>query len=276
MDISPRTVLSASLRDFRRCWPQLLVTDLLARGLAVAVLVPLVGLLLRLFLATTATGVVADQAIVSFLLHPAGLAALVVVGAVSLGILFVETGQLMVIAFGAIEDRRVTWLDALLHTFRRAVGLFRLAVFAVVRLLLIALPCLAAVGAVYWLLLTRFDINYYLTAKPPEFVAAVVVSGLLLAAMALVTISKIAGWLLSVPMVLFEEMGGRRALGASESATSGKRRTLTVWIVGWLAATALLSMTVTFVVASISDVLVPLASSNAEFCLPMRKRRLPA
>jgi glycerophosphoryl diester phosphodiesterase len=67
--------------------------------------------------------------------------------------------------------------------------------------------------------------------------------------------------------VLFEEIGGRRALGASESATSGKRRTLTVWIVGWLAATALFSMAVTFVVGSISDVLVPRASSNATLLL---------
>ena len=38
------------LRDFRRTWPQLLLTDLLARTLALVILTPAVALLLKLFL----------------------------------------------------------------------------------------------------------------------------------------------------------------------------------------------------------------------------------
>ena len=154
-----------------------MLTDLLARILAVVIIAPAVGLLGKLFLWRTATGVVTDEAIVSFLLHPFGMAALVVIAAVSLGVLFAETGQLMVIGFGAIEDRRVTWLDALLYTYRRAVALVHLAGAAVVRLLLISAPFLAAVGGVYWLLVRTHDINYYLARKPPEFMAAVMAVG---------------------------------------------------------------------------------------------------
>ena len=44
---------------------------------------------------------------------------------------------------------------------------------AVPRLLLIALPFLATIGALYWVFLRTYDINYYLTQKPPEFLAAV-------------------------------------------------------------------------------------------------------
>ena len=76
------SVLKEALGDFRRTWPQLVLTDLLARILAVVIIAPVVGLLVKLFLWRTTTGVVTDEAIVSFLLHPFGMAALVAIAAV--------------------------------------------------------------------------------------------------------------------------------------------------------------------------------------------------
>ncbi len=244
-----------------------MLTDLLARALAVTILTPLVGLLLKLFLTTTETGVVADQAIVSFLLHPIGMATLVIVSAVSLSILFAETGQLMVIAFGAVEDRRVTWLDAVIYAYRRAMNLVPLAGHTVIRLLIIAVPFVAAIAGAAWLLLRTYDINYYLSHKPPEFLAAVAIAGLLALVMVLVMTSRIAGWLLSLPMVLFEEIGGRDSLRASEKATSAHRRKLGIWIIGWIVATALLAMSATFLVGSAAGFLVPRVTSNITLLL---------
>ena len=134
--------------------------------------------------------------------------------------LFAETGVLMVIRFGAIEERRVTWLEAVRYAFKRVLKLVYIVWFAVVRLLLIALPFLVAVGVLYWLLLQKYDINYYLTEKPPEFQAATVIAGVLLTVMAVVFIIKIAGWLLALPMVLFEATRGKKALRASISSVS--------------------------------------------------------
>jgi glycerophosphoryl diester phosphodiesterase len=267
MKVTPRTILVESLRDFRRAWAQLILTDLLGRVLAIVVLTPLVGLLLKVFLATTATGVVTDGAIVDFLLHPTGLAALLVVGAVSLGILFAETGQLMVIGFACIEDRRATWFDALKYAFGRVGALIDLAWFAVVRLLLISLPFLVAVGALYWFLLRAYDINYYLTQKPPEFLAAVVIAGLVLTVMALLIIIRISGWLLALPMVLFEGMGGRQAMRASQEATVAHRRKIALWLVEWIVAVVLLSALVSFVAVRLGDVLISSASSNLTLLL---------
>ena len=115
MNVSAWSLVKDSFGDLRRVWPQLVLTDLAARILAVVIIAPTVGLLGKLFLWRTASGVVTYEAIVSFLLHPFGMAALVVMGAVSLGVLFAEMGQLMVIAFGAVEDRKVTWLDAVAY-----------------------------------------------------------------------------------------------------------------------------------------------------------------
>ncbi len=55
MKLSARTILAESLRDLRCSWPQLLAADLIARIIALALLTPLCGLLLKLFLATTAS-----------------------------------------------------------------------------------------------------------------------------------------------------------------------------------------------------------------------------
>jgi glycerophosphoryl diester phosphodiesterase len=251
----------------RRTWPQLVLTDLLARILAVVIIAPAVGLLGKLFLWRTTTGVVTDEAIVSFLLHPFGMTALVLVAAVSLGVLFAETGQLMVIGYGAMENRRVTWLDALFYAYRRAVALVRLAGAGVVRLLLISLPFLAAGGGVYWLLNRTHDINYYLARKPPEFKAAVAAVGLLLAVLALIIASKIASWLLALPMVLFERMGGKQALQSSDSTTRPQRRKLTLWLLGYLAFTAMLSTAVTTIVGWLGGFAVARGTSNLSVLL---------
>jgi membrane-anchored glycerophosphoryl diester phosphodiesterase (GDPDase) len=133
--ISPTSLLKDSLPDLRRTWPQLVVADVMARILAVVLIAPTLGLLVKLFLWRTETGVVTDEAIASFLLHPFGLAALVIVAAVSAGVLFAEAGQLMVIGFGAAEGRRVTWVQALLYAYRHGFELVRLAGSAVGRLI---------------------------------------------------------------------------------------------------------------------------------------------
>ena len=256
MHLSARSLLGESLGDLRRAWPQLVVTDLMAKILAVVIITPAIGLLVKLFLWRTATGVLTDEAIASFVLHPFGLAALVVVAAVSLGILFAETGQLMVIGFGAVEDRRVTWLDALVYTFRRVAALVSLAASAVVRLLLIAAPFLAATGILYWLLGRTHDINYYLAQKPPEFMAALLGAGILVAALALIVVWKIAGWLISLPLVLFEGISGTESLPASVSVTRSMRWKIVAWLVGWLAATGVVSAVMTRVIGFVGRVTV--------------------
>jgi glycerophosphoryl diester phosphodiesterase len=211
--------------------------------------------------------VVTDATIVAFLSHPIGFAALLIVSAVSLGLLFAETGVLMVIGFGSIEECRVTWLEAIRYAFNRVVGLVHIAWFAVVRLLLVSLPFLASVGILYWLLLRKYDINYYLTQKPAAFKVTVLVAGVLLTVMAVLIIIRIAGWLLALPMVLFEATGGKKALRASEEATATHRRKLALWLGGWIVAVGLLSALATFCVDLLGDALIPRTGSDMALVL---------
>ncbi len=249
--------LRGALTDFRRTWPQLVLIDLLARALAVVVVTPVVGLLLKLFLMRTDDGVLADTDIAAFALHPIGLTAILVVGAVSLGVWFAELGVLMTIGFGAVEDRRVTWIDGVRYVLRHAAQLVRLAGHIIARLLLIAAPFLAAVGGVYVLLLSKYDINFYLADKPPAFWWAVGLAGLLLAGLAVVVLKKIANWILTIPLVLFEAHKGTQALPESRRATAAHGWRIVLWLAVWLVSISLVSWLVTFTIGLVGDLLVP-------------------
>jgi glycerophosphoryl diester phosphodiesterase len=262
LNTTVRELLTQALGDLRRSWPQLVLTDLLARAIAIAIMAPAISLLGKLFLRRTSTGVVTDEALLSFFLHPFGLAALVVIGAVSGAVLFVESGQLMVIGFGTVEDRQVSWLNAVIYAYRRSAELVQLAANALLRLLLISAPFLATVGAIYWLLQRTHDINYYLTRKPPEFTAALVAAGIVLASLALIIAHKIATWILSIPLVLFESTGGRRAIRKSSEITRGHRARLTLWLLGWVLAVFSTSAIVTTLVGWLGRLTVSHASSS--------------
>jgi len=86
----PSISLAQSLRDFRRTWPQLVLTLLIALTLISVAITPLVTGLIKLFLISADEGVLTDADIAVFLLHPIGLTALMVVGSISLGVLFAQ------------------------------------------------------------------------------------------------------------------------------------------------------------------------------------------
>ena len=249
-------------RDFRRTWPQLLLTDLLARTIVVVVLTPMIGLLIKVFLLQTADGVLADTDILVFLFHPFGITALLIVCAVSLGVLFAQNGILMVIGFGAVEDRRVTWLDAMRYVTGHAFELVKLAGHVIVRLLLVSAPFLAGVGGVYLLFINKHDINFYLVDKPPEFWWAIAIAGLLMMIMAVIVLKKCASWIIAMPLILFEGNRARQALRESARKVLAFGWTITFLLTAWLAGLALLSGLVTFLVSMIGNALIPNFGGN--------------
>lgn len=258
----PWSDLCAALADFRRTWPQLLLIDALAKILSVVAVAPLVSLLLKLFLMTTDDGVLADADIATFILHPFGLTAMVIVGAVLLGVWFSEQGVLMTVGFGAVEDRRVTWLEGVRYVIRHATHLVNLAGRIIARLLLLAVPFFAAVGGVYLLFLGKHDINFYLADKPPEFWWAVGLTGLLLAGLGIVVLRRVASWILTIPMVLFDARNGKQALRESQRVTAAYGWQIALGLAAGLASVGLLSWLVTSVIGLVGTLLVPGVGTN--------------
>jgi glycerophosphoryl diester phosphodiesterase len=243
--------------DFYRTWPQLLLTDLLARIIVVVALTPMIGLLIKVFLLQTDNGVLSDTDIIVFLLHPLGITAFIIVCAISLGVLFAEQGVLMVVGFGAVEDRRMTWLDSMRYVTRYALELVKLAGHVIVRLLLISAPFLAGVGGVYLLFLNKHDINFYLVDKPPEFWWAIAIAGLLMMIMAVIVLKKCASWIITMPLILFEGNHAGQALRESARKVEVFGWKIALLLASWLVGVALLSGLVTHLVGLISNVLIP-------------------
>jgi glycerophosphoryl diester phosphodiesterase len=230
---------SAAATDFRASWKQLLLTDLAFKAVYFTVLAPISGLVLRAFLFSQGTTVIADTDILWVALSPIGLLGLILVAAVGVAIIALEMACLMVIGFGATHGLEVRFADALWHAGRKALSVLRLTVRLVSILLLIAAPFLAAAALVAFTLLTEFDINFYLKTRPPAFWLAAVLIGTILGAGLLVLVPRVIGWAFGLPLLLFEGTGPSNALQESAKRTEGNRAFLAIQLVGWALASML-------------------------------------
>jgi len=257
MPIRTMSVFFEAVGDFLRAWPRLLATDMVYKIIAFVVLIPLVGIVLEFFMSTKDSSVLADQDILFFVLSPVGLAALVVVGAVSLAILTLEQACMMAIGFGETRNLHVRTTDALWFGARQAWSVTRLALRIFVRMLLIALPFLAAGGLVYLLLLREHDINFYLAEQPPVFLFAAGVVVALLAVMAVLIIRRLLSWAFALPLMLFEGVGPAKALATSVERTGGHKVIVGTTLVAWGAVAAILSAAPLAIIGTVGRWIVP-------------------
>ena len=244
--------------DLSRAWTNLTLTDLSAKLLTFAILTPAVALLLRWFLQKAgSTGVITDEAILFFFLSPLGLITLLIVGSVSGAIYFGEIAATLTIAVGAQSGLRVWPTGALRFVAGRVHALVWLALQALMRLLLVAIPLVAAAGGVYALLLTRYDIYYYLTVKPPEYWIAAVLVGAILSVGAFLAIRRLLQWSFAIPILLFEELAPGAALRESVVRTSSRLFPIAAWHGAWLMAGFVLSGLSTAAVGLVGRALIP-------------------
>jgi glycerophosphoryl diester phosphodiesterase len=254
----PGIVLGGMGEDLKRAWLSLALTDRAARVLTFAILGPAVAVLLRWFLQRGgSTGVVTDESILFFFLSPMGVITLVTVGAVAGAIYYAEVAALLTITLGAQNGLHVRPWGALRFVAGRAHVLLVLALRVLLRLLLVAAPFLAASGAVYAVLLTRYDIYYYLNVKPPPYWIAVVLITGFLALGAFFVVRRLLRWAFALPIVLFE--GTRPGLAMKESAarTSSGLVSLAAWHAAWLAAGFGLTSLATVAVGVMGRELIP-------------------
>ncbi len=246
-----------AVRDLRRTWPQLLLVTLATRVAVTVFMLPAVAALLRFFLARQDRAALSDQEILFFFLSPAGVAALVLVGGIWIGIALVEQAGLMTVGFGAAEDRRVTWFGALHYVFRELPTILALGSHLLVRAVALGGPILALVGGVYWTFLRQYDINFYLANRPPEFLWAAGIAGILVAGLAVVLAVKVVGWMLALPAVLFEDLGPLAAIRDSVADSRGHRWRMFWWVLAWLAAGAVASAALTWTIGLVGRLIVP-------------------
>lgn len=257
--LSGSTVLwRETLRLTRVGIGQMLATHIAYSALGLILFTPLLGLLGRLLLQLSGRPVLADQEILYFLLSPYGMAALVVAAAALITIMIFEQASLMAIAAGAAHGMHVGVLPALSFAAARAPKIALFAVALVVRLLSLMAPFVLLGAAAAWLLITAHDINYYLSSRPPEFLAAVAVIALLLLTMLVVLVRKLLQWSLALPLLLFGDVTVRQSFVHSEQLTRGCRQLIFTGLFIWVLAALLLGALLLAAVNLLGSLLVPL------------------
>ena len=255
--------LAEALRGLRANLPTLASTYVLYQAIAFALLTPLLVLLGRLLIHESGSGALADADIAVFLLaSPFGIVALVLVAAIAIGITALQVACLLTIGVAGARGIRLRVRDAFAHGVSRAFRIVRVTAILVVRLILLVLPFVAALGATYWLLLHAHDINYYLSAHPPEFWVAVALGGVITVALLIVLARRATSWLLVLPIVVFEPLLPSRAFGESARRMHGRRAAAAIVLLAWAIGWALLSSLVSAGLRTLARATAPLLGGS--------------
>lgn len=154
----------------------------------------------------------------------------------------------VVVMMRTLADREMRILPAMRQglTFvaLRLPRLLRFSLSLVMRVLAIALPFLVAMLAIAYWLLSDYDINYYLTNRPPQAVLAAVLIGPLAVSLCLVLLARLTSWSLALQLVVGQGMRSAAAFRKSSMLLTGRRSQLFWQFSAWLIARILMSITV--------------------------------
>ncbi len=214
--------LASVLRLARQYWRPVLVVHLLFSLLGLALFAPLFGFTLQGLLTLSGKAAVADQDIALLLLSPLGLASAVFLIGLLLAIGGLELGALQAIAQGAQHSVKIAPLAAVRYSLQHALPLLRLTTGLTVRVLVYLLPALAAIAAIAQWQLGDYDINYYLSERPPAFYHALLMAGPVVLLLVWLLGRKLLQWSLALPLVLFTDTAPRAAFASSEALTEGR------------------------------------------------------
>lgn len=256
-----KKLFDAAINNFRRRWRKLFLTDIVYKIIAFVLLTPLIAILFQTFIGLSGNTILADQDVLYFLLGPVGWICLVLVGALWLGIVALEQAALLAI-LATPESKKIGVIQALQFATTHAWRVSQVTGRLIIRTVLVAAPFLIVAGIVYWLLLTEFDINYYLQEKPGEFKIAVAIGVVIVTLLSAVLLRLFSGWYFALPLVLFEDIPARLALRESEQRAFGHRGKILLVIIAWGIATLLISSVATSLVIYFGRMVVPRSSST--------------
>ena len=235
------------LTAFQETWKRrgfVVSVFLVVRIFSLALILPLTGAFVSLVVALSGQSALTDQDIAHFIFSPIGFAALLGIGAVLLIGSVIGVATMTV----GLQDASLKGISALhqaiLKIGARLPSLILYAVQLVLRVLVIVVPFAVLSLLVANRLIGEFDINYYLSEKPPELFLAGGIIGLLLAVMACILINRLSLWAVSLHLVLFGDLGPAEAFRKSSERMLGKRVTLLRSLGTWLAIRVFLTLLV--------------------------------
>jgi len=265
-----RTGLAArTWADFRSHWREALGFHVLIQLLGLAIFTPMTTWIGRRLVQASGEPVISNFDITSFVLSPLGATSVLAVVALTVSLLLAEFAGLSYVADHAIAHRGVSLVRTIHFVLRRLPQLAILSVLVFLRLVLLALPFLAAAAYIWFTTLHGHDINYYLAEEPPEWKRAGLTALALAVAYALLTAWQLARWLYAVPIMVVE--GARPYAALAESARMTRKRVLGIAtpLVTWWLAITVATIAITWVGRQVTDGALDWAGIDVHRVLPL-------
>jgi len=230
---SYRSAITESIQLTNKNIRQIFAIHLLYSALAATIFAPLTGIVGQLLLQLSGKPMLSDFDIAWFIFTPAGLIALILFASLLITILIFEQTSLMALLYSRLHNQHITTIGALNYTVKNGGKIFFFALQFVLRLVFITLPFLTLSTAIAWFMISDYDINYYLTAKPPVFLATTCIIVILLLLMLILLIKLLFKWSLTLPILLFSDTPVSQLFSASGKQILGFKKdlflSLTVW-----------------------------------------------
>jgi glycerophosphoryl diester phosphodiesterase len=237
--------------------------------LGLAIFTPVVGWITDRIVLVAGEPVISNYDIARFALSPTGVVLVVVIAAITVGLVLAELAGQSWLAGHAITKRPINVVSTVAFVLRRLPQLTRLSARAFLRLVVLVLPFLALAGVVWLTMLGGQDINYYLAENPPEWRLAKLIVAVLAAGYGLLAVWQLARWIYAVPILVFEGASPGQALGASMRMTKGRiARIATPLVIWWLIVTVTL-VALTWVCRQVSDAGLAWAGIDVQRVLPL-------
>ena len=216
------------LRAFRLDWKLFLGIHIAVNVFSLLVLVPLFGLIVGWLLLASGNSVLTDEDILYFVVSPAGMLVLLLVGALYALLAIFQQAAMITAGHHVAAGRAVSLPGLSRQMLMKSWSLFRLALQMIGRTAALITPFLAVSALIYHSLLTEFDINYYLTDRPPAFWLAGGLILVCLLTMAGVLLRIFSGWVLALPLLLLTEQSPAGALKLSHKASVSMRSSISI------------------------------------------------
>ncbi|MFO0852378.1 MAG: glycerophosphodiester phosphodiesterase family protein [Gemmataceae bacterium] len=253
-DVSP--LVGAAWRDFRRAWVSLVAYEAGFKLLETWLIAPVIAVGLSGVLSRAGHDAVSNRDLLAFLLTPTGGLYAALVGTAAVVLLLVEQAGVMALADRAGVGGRPTVRRAVLAGPAALLRVTHLGAVQVAVLALTLTPFVLSAAAVYGLLLSAHDINYYLADRPPAFWLAVGVGAVLGLAAVVAGTALYVRWAFALPVLLFERQPAGAAIRASRERVRGAGWRVGTVLVGWQLVSLLLGATVQAGVRSVAAVVL--------------------
>jgi glycerophosphoryl diester phosphodiesterase len=228
----------------RAIWRRVWTVQSLVMLVALAVTLPIASAYLNVAVRGSDQATLVDLDVLGALFSPSGLVVLFIIGLLWLTIQVLGHTAQLIIAHETLHQREISVPASLRHMASHAKGLLLLVLRFALQSTALASPFLLLSAGILYLQLGQRELNHYLATRPPEFVLALTLVGLLLAGMIFALIRHLVDWLLALPLLLFHNESPAEARRRSRQLAGGHRARLFLQLTSWVAIPPLLILAV--------------------------------